>query len=182
MGSRSAGNCPPGTFNGRTGGKSRYDCNACTAGKYCQGTANPAPDGDCSAGYYCPARSQTSTQYTTLPGYYSKAGAAEPTKCAKGTYGPYTAIGDVTTVGRDHKADCLPCMAGFYCPDEGMSDTYKDCPKGHYCPAGSSKVKPCKAGTYTNELNRVSETDCKPCSPGSFCATTGLVEPTARCE
>ena len=171
LGSRAPELCPPGTYNGETGGRSRYDCTACPPGKYCPGTSNPAPAGDCAAGYYCPGKSQTPTQLTTLPGYYSEAGWGAPLPCPPGTYGPFTA-----------QSACLPCPAGFYCPNSGMSDIYLDCPAGHYCGAGSAAPLACPAGTYSNELNRAAAGECKPCSPGRYCAATGLEAPTGVCE
>lgn len=60
LGSRRPANCPPGTYNSLTGGRSRADCVACPPGKYCAGSSNPAPAGDCLPGYYCPGKSPTS--------------------------------------------------------------------------------------------------------------------------
>lgn len=50
-------NCPPGTYNPKTNGKSIDDCLPCPAGKYCQKEELHEPTGDCAAGYYCATRS-----------------------------------------------------------------------------------------------------------------------------
>lgn len=59
------------------------------------------------------------------PGTYTLAGASTPTNCPKAYYNPFTAL-----------AACLPCQAGFYCDQEGMSDNLISCPPGYYCPTG----------------------------------------------
>ena len=72
------------------------------------------------------------------PGTYTLAGASTPTNCPKAFlsghilniklgcyYNPFTAL-----------AACLPCQAGFYCDQEGMSDNLNSCPPGYYCPTG----------------------------------------------
>ena len=69
-----------------------------------------------------------------------------------------------------------------------MSDTYLDCPKGSYCPTlalattGSAAPTTCPIGTYSNVLNLPAESDCKACRPGYYCATAGLIAPSAECQ
>jgi hypothetical protein len=69
-----------------------------------------------------------------------------------------------------------------------MSDTYYDCPKGSYCPTlagsatGSASPTACPTGTYGNVFNLAAESDCKPCRPGYYCATTGLTAPSGECQ
>lgn len=123
MGSRSPVNCPPGTYSDTPGAKSKFDCKACDAGKYCLGAGKPQPDGDCLPGYYCPLQSKSMYEYTTLPGYYSKAAADRQTPCETGKYNPLTA-----------QSSCQDCPAGFYCPNTATSDLLLDCPKGAFCP------------------------------------------------
>ena len=45
--------------------------------------------------------------------------------------------------------DCSACLGGKFC--NGRGGPPKDCPKGHYCPAGLTSFDtqfPCPAGTY----------------------------------
>lgn len=51
---------------------------------------------------------------------------------------------------------CMPCPAGFICHKECNTATPSIiaqhngelCPKGHYCPEGSTEAVPCPRGTY----------------------------------
>ena len=40
----------------------------------------------------------------------------------------------------------------------------------------------CPIGTYNPELGAGSKTKCLPCAMGSYCATTGLADPTDVCD
>lgn len=115
--------------------------------------------------------STVATQQPAPPGTYTTAGAAVPTKCLKRFYNPYTA-----------QASCLPCKAGFYCDEEGMTDNLKDCPKGHFCVDGEFVPAKCDVGTYMNEFNAKVASDCKACQPGKFCDSQGLEYPTGDCD
>ena len=46
--------CPEGTYMNSTGNDELTDCIECTAGHYCAGSGNTAPDGLCAGGWYCP--------------------------------------------------------------------------------------------------------------------------------
>ena len=92
--------------------------------------------------------------------------------CPAGTYNP-----DKLKV---YQADCLQCDEGYYCEHEGMVNTGKICPKGHFCPLGSSKPRSCRAGTYFDQLGAVFEDDCLDCPIGFFCPE-GAADPI-ECE
>lgn len=63
-----------------------------------------------------------------------------------------------------------------------MTDNLKDCPPGYYCPEGSELPLKCNVGTYNNEYNAKSPSDCKSCLPGQYCDGQALIEPTGECE
>ena len=52
------------------------------------------------------------------------------------------------------------------------------CPKGHYCPTGSSFPIPCAAGTYQDEVNQSS---CKTCDEYKYCGEIGLQAVSGPC-
>lgn len=52
------------------------------------------------------------------------------------------------------------------------------CPKGHYCPTGSSFPIPCPAGQYQDE---VQQSDCKSCDQYKYCGEIGLEAVSGPC-
>jgi hypothetical protein len=48
-----------------------------------------------------------------------------------GTYNPYT-----------KSVECIPCPAGFFCPNSGMAATTDTISPGYYSKAGSSSATP----------------------------------------
>ena len=84
--------------------------------------------------------------------------------CPPGTFSGYTS----TT--------CEPCRPGYVCKgetnrakptDEDNHRGYK-CPKGHYCPEGTSVPKECKPGFFNPLEGMQAQTDCQMCAPGTF--------------
>ena len=53
----------------------------------------------------------------------------------------------------------------------------KACPKGHYCPEGSSAALPCSPGSYSNSTSLISADQCAPTDVGHV-APTGSTEQT----
>lgn len=47
------------------------------------------------------------------------------------------------------------------------------CPVGHYCPAGTSRPRPCPAGTFGGNNQAAEAEECQPCPPGTFSALPG---------
>ena len=85
--------------------------------------------------------------------------------CSAGTYSTVTEPGF-----------CFPCTAGYVCLGETTTDTPQTaaadngypCPKGYYCPEGSTKELPCPVGTYTDEFNTTSLAGCKSCAANTY--------------
>ncbi|XP_026190433.1 cell death abnormality protein 1-like [Cyclospora cayetanensis] len=102
------------------------------------------------------------------PGHYCPEGSASPTAqpCPAGTVNHST--------GGTSLAACLPCPAGWLCAERSFQAVgFQACPPGHYCVEGSSKGKPCPAGTYTpypGASDRMTSADkCTPCVAGYYC-------------
>ena len=164
--------CPEGKYINQTYSQS---CNICPAGMYCtgEGTVDPLP---CPAGYVCPAGTGVVSQRCPLGRYSPFAGLADVSECISCDPGHYCDdLGQTSVSGT--------CDAGFYCvsgstnasPDTGV------CPAGSYCPEGSIAPQRCPQGTYSNLLQATSLANCTACSPGRFCETEGLTEPTNIC-
>ena len=49
------------------------------------------------------------------------------------------------------------------------------CPAGSYCPTGSQHETHylCPPGTYSNNTGLSADSQCTPCTPGSYCAGEG---------
>ena len=102
-GATSVSSCPSGKYNPEEGAKVADSCIVCLPGKYCFGSANPAPTGECTAGYYCPAGSSSPTQNSVPVGHYAPAGSDFAIPCPRGTYQPST-----------QKEACIDCEEGSY--------------------------------------------------------------------
>ncbi|XP_019743138.1 zonadhesin [Hippocampus comes] len=164
--------CPAGTFSSISGNSHLSNCTQCTAGYYCEveGTVQPKL---CPAGYYCPPGM---TQGMGLP-------------CPIGTV--------QNQFGASSLDACLPCPAGMFCSQPGLSrptglceagyycpsvstinlsSEYQNnstrshlCPPGYYCPAGTKNPIPCPAGSLSISRGLKVIDDCPPCPPGQFC-------------
>ena len=55
------------------------------------------------------------------------------------------------------------------------------CPMGKYCEDGSVTGVDCPAGTFSDRLGLTVGSECDLCTPGSYCATTGLIAVTGDC-
>ena len=81
-------------------------------------------------------------------------------------------------------SNCQPCLAGYYCPQGSSNSSGFICPTGHYCPEGTqhgTQFK-CPPGTFSNVTGLQKINQCKKCSPGLFCPTSGLVQPGGECD
>eukprot|EP00762_Andalucia_godoyi_P006917 ANDGO_08315.mRNA.1 Reticulocyte-binding protein 2 homolog a len=58
------------------------------------------------------------------------------------------------------------------------------CPQGYYCPSstGLPASYPCPSGTFSNVTGIWDVSQCKSCTPGMYCASSGLREPTGFCS
>lgn len=73
------------------------------------------------------------------------------------------------------------CPNGTYCGVVGMA-VATGCPPGSYCPTGSTVPIACPKGSYSNQGGLRNSTDCTSCTPGYYCATTGLMAPSGQCK
>ena len=76
----------------------------------------------------------------------------------------------------DDTGDCLPCDAGYSCPDGAAVPNPTDletqggepCWKGHYCPEQTGIPLECPVGTYNDETGGTSLDSCRPYKKDSF--------------
>ena len=134
--------CPAGYYLNGTGSDDLGDCVTCTAGQYCDGSANVLPDGPCSPGYYCPGGqdSPTTVGLNCTQGHHCPEGSVSPVRCASGSY-------------QDEfgQAECKACPAGYFCDnviDPVVLYNNSACPVGFYCPENTttSNQYPCPPG------------------------------------
>ncbi|XP_077985306.1 uncharacterized protein LOC144439946 [Glandiceps talaboti] len=166
-------------------------CKVCPAGYYCDAVEAATLYGvpshgvvipvDCVAGYYCPSGTESEHQYPCLEGYYSNSTNlerhAQCQPCPGGTY--------CDGQGLVEYADF--CDAGFVCvsaannsrPTDGV--TGYECLPGYYCPKGSDQGTKCPVGTFSNTTGLENVTECEQCTPGFYCQTEGLTEPSDPC-
>ncbi|CDW71824.1 gcc2 and gcc3 domain-containing protein [Stylonychia lemnae] len=141
--------CPPGTFTNKDGAASLADCVHCPPGKYCPNDVSTQRKIiDCPEGYYC--LRGTYTNYTLCPvGFY----------CPLGTNAP------------------IPCKAGMYCDQQGLSAPVGNCSAGYYCTYESFNVAAILGGKKIC-VDFISGTNCyrgstsstqNLCPIGAFC-------------
>ncbi|CAK9096936.1 Putative uncharacterized protein MYH16 (Myosin heavy chain 16 pseudogene) (myosin heavy polypeptide 5) [Durusdinium trenchii] len=175
--------CPAGTYNPDPEKASSAACLPTPEGSYSsQGSATVYP---CPSGYFCPAQTGSYLSFPCPSGTYSGAvqsltesgqckacepgafcpvASINPTLCDEGTYNP--------SPGGSVESNCLPCPAGWSCPDRGMVSYFDSpCVPGYYCPTGTSNpyAYPCPAGTFTDADDTIREEDCTPCAAGTAC-------------
>ena len=146
------------------------DCPPCTAGFYCPNRATTLATYRCSPGFYCP--NGTVSPILQCPrGSFCITVSAAPVSCTPGTY--------QDQMGND---TCKACPAGAYCL-VGTSSAVS-CPMGFYCPAQTQygNQYPCPNGTFSNSTGLSTVDQCLPCSPGHYCGSTGLTQPTGNCS
>nr|XP_055052406.1 zonadhesin isoform X1 [Misgurnus anguillicaudatus] len=175
--------CPIGTYQNLKG---QAECSVCPAGFFCAGsdtaiggTSTPVP---CPGGYYCPAG--------------AKSGMSFP--CPVGTFNGQLGLSNVD--------QCVPCPPGKYCSSSGLDaptgncspgfvcnqgaslsepvgdSTGSRCTAGFYCPAGAKHTEPCPPGTFGSIEGASSVQMCQPCTPGQYCAESGLSSPSGPCS
>lgn len=81
-----------------------------------------------------------------------------------------------------------PCDPGYYCNTKAYTSAPPDgatgglCPRGGYCPVGSSYPTACDPGKYNNFTGGKTQADCYACDPGYYCSGTNLPYPTGCCK
>jgi hypothetical protein len=104
-------------------------------------------------------------------GHYCPLGTADPLLCLPGTY-----------QSQEGQSSCAICPSGSWC---GEGTVYPaSCPLGSYCIEGTRYPTEylCPNGTFGNKMNLSSSSECSSCSPGSYCGSEGLSEPTGLCK
>lgn len=171
--------CPPGWFSSEPFAS---NCSLCPPGFYCTNASSYPLQ--CPPGYYCPEE----TGFNWLP-------------CPAGTFS--------NNEGLSALDECIPCTGGTFCSDiaatapteqceasyfctfgsdsatpDGLSNVglAGPCPEGSYCPLATDTPFPCPPGTFSNVTLLFDESQCLPCSPGSFCEGFGLTAPTGLCS
>ena len=145
----------------------------CNPGYFCtEGSDVPNPEstasgnaGPCPVGSYCP-RNTTSPLPCPIGTYSNKTRLKLSSDCEDCWFGYYCGKPGLTSFSD-------VCDPGFYClhgakaknPD-GSDDTGGPCPKGNYCPAGTSYPKGCEPGTFNNQTGK---STCLPCCAGYYC-------------
>ena len=157
----------------------------CPGGSYCADSSGQIT-GDISAGYYGLKKISTPTPVAVYDGldlngdvcplgHYCIQGSVSPTACPSGTYSNQT--------GNIELNDCMPCLPGLQCPNEGTefptlpcttgflcpsgtSSATQRCQRGYRCPEGTAEMLPCSPGTYQDELEMA---DCDPCPASFYC-------------
>ena len=130
-------------------------CVTCPAGYFCTIASTAYKPNVCPAGYYCPAGTTFNNQNPCNIGYYQ----------------PYTG-----------QFECVPCDLGMYCGTTALTVPTGKCAAGYYCLGGSTSAQPilasmggiCPKGYYCPAGSAFP----RPCTPGSYCSSQGLVAPT----
>ncbi|MDR2685676.1 MAG: hypothetical protein LBB23_02780 [Rickettsiales bacterium] len=185
--------CPEGTWTSSTTLKSESECTACSAGKWSTEGRTSACSDDCEAGRFCPG---DKTNPTCPVGKYCVSGSSAPTNCGQEKF--RSALGGTSstdcsncpagtsTHGHTGFASCMGCMAGQYCPGNGIAN---NCEAGKYCVANQSAATNCPNGTWSAPNSGRIE-DCLSVNPSNVLAsaintaagTAGFsVYPTGTC-
>ena len=159
--------CFPGYYSQVGKLEAADQCTKCTAGQYCENGTQSTPTGYCAEGWFCnvgsPHSQPTNSTYggECPPGSYCTNGMKKP--CEAGTYANISG-----------QYSCNKCPEGFYCELGSISP--KECPIGYWCEASSMLPyqNPCPEGTFNHLHQRTSRSDCRDCTPGYFCNTTGM--------
>ncbi|KAL8441974.1 hypothetical protein Emag_006751 [Eimeria magna] len=144
--------CPPGTVNHGAAAEDVTACKTCPAGWICSGRAFQAVGFEaCPAGHYCGE------------------GALKGTPCPAGTHAPFSGASSTMKSLKD----CIPCVAGYYCPEGSdlLQMLSRPCPAGRVCPPGTggNKVPKCPPGFYSPVVGLTDKWECTPCPAGHYC-------------
>ena len=186
--------CPAGSFCPR----GTNDSLLCPAG-FWQGyigmtTCDPVPVGyavtsplrsaiaPCPQGFFCLQADPVAPQPCPVGTYGGSPGLRSISECSQCTPGMFCASAGIP-------APTGPCSAGYKCGGSTLVSTPTSaadvgplgdaslsgrCPKGHYCPVASTNAIPCPAGTFNDLIGGMGVTNCLPCTPGRYCASSGI--------
>jgi len=125
------------------------DCLACPVGKYCDDmglTLSDLANKDCLAGFLCIGGSTVPNPKDNIkgklcdPGHYCPQGTTLQIQCPAGSYEPRYGTSDST---------CQDCPKGWFCPIGSTTPTI--CPIENFCPLKSAIPTLCPAGTYNDD-------------------------------
>jgi hypothetical protein len=176
----------------------------CMAGYYCPAGSNSSKQNMCPSGSYCPALSDESilcpagsicpsnalSTYQPCPlrpGFGCPIGSSSPSSCDAGTYSNNLTLLSTglcqscpigTFNGLAQQSSCTLC-AGSYCSTIGLTTPTGECTPGHFCPAGSTSMHLCEAGTFCSQSSMI---EAQVCMVGSFCPSMGLTAALACTE
>ena len=172
--------CDLGSYQDQTG---QTTCKQCPSGYWCNDPGLESFSGkQCPVGHFC-VQSTKSAEKCPAGYYRDKPGARDKTDCAFCEPGFYCEEGQESLD--------LDCPAGYYCfvgaqmingevvPNDDHDGTMIDinglayspvgkCPKGSYCPLGSSMPRPCPAG-YSCDQEGLSSVPTTICDAGFYC-------------
>ncbi|XP_062816991.1 zonadhesin isoform X2 [Anolis carolinensis] len=186
--------CPRGTYSEALNIKAASECQPCPPGRFCSKPGLIQPDGTCIPGWFCPpgstsgkpifpGRNSGSSGHNSdliqmcQVGSFCPEGSSTPVPCTPGFY----------CASSELAAPSGPCDAGFYCTGGAIVPNPKDgalgnlCPRGHFCPQGSSSPFPCPAGSFLAHRGGRSPEDCHLCVSGWFCSLRGQTSPEGLC-
>ena len=152
----------------------------CPGGYYCNSATN-FQQLICPKNNYCPINS--SVPLPCLMGQKCPEGSELPIKCVAGYVSLKTDDGyECTICGKGFYSEdgkwpkCLLCTPGYVC-DGGTMTRFPylktahggwRCPRGHYCPAGSSSAIACPVGSFNPLDGRSAVESCKLCEKNTY--------------
>ncbi|KAK2153848.1 hypothetical protein LSH36_283g03001 [Paralvinella palmiformis] len=169
--------CPSGTYSNNLGLVSDTECTNCTGGFSCPDYGMTSPGDQCWGGYYCPSRISVPNppEYICPVGMHCPNGSEIYKECSPGYY--------TNTSGA---IICDVCPRGYYClpvQPSNVTMNVQPCPAGYYCLIGTGlDWRPCPLGTYSDQEGLSTESQCKPCTGGSYCQGNSLTNVTGLCE
>ena len=158
----------------------------CPGGFYC-GPSSSSPT-ICPPGFFC---EEMSTSPVLCPDrHFCPRGSSFPLTCPPGTFTRDDTSNDTRTsfdmacefcppgefTDQSGQPECELCTPGFVClggtssatPNNRETDRGYRCPKGHYCPLGSPRERPCPQGTFNGFLEQVNISSCLNCRNNSY--------------
>jgi len=156
--------CPAGTYSDSYIARAVTDCLPCLEGYYCGQKSTSVDLVRCPAGSYCPLRTATGSIPLCPAGYYRDiVGGIKPEDCYLCKAGYYCLVGSTSPTQNNcpqgyycphgtSTANQYPCRAGTYSNALNIvsQESCLQCGLGNYCPAASTSVIQCVAGTYNN--------------------------------